>query len=130
MKSSIFLVACFAIVTTPAFAQEMQSIEAAKSVELRGSQLSASYEVAGGCAEHEGLVRVTLEKEAAKSYIARVALYDVVATADMCEAKISVTVDADLNQLIKQAAALQKISVDDLERVRIQLPALSFAESL
>lgn len=130
MKFSMFLVVCFAIVSTPAFAQEMQSIEAAKIVELRGNQLRASYEVAGGCAEHEGLVRVTLEKEGGKSYVARVDLYDVVATADMCEAKISVTVDADLNQLIKQAAARQKINVEDLERVRIQLPALTFAETL
>lgn len=129
MKTTAMIIAACLFFSTSAFAQEMQSIDSVKSVELRGKALSAVYEIGGGCAEHEGFVRVTLEKTSvAKSYVAKVNVYDMAAEADACEAKLSISVEADMNQLIKQAAARQKIAVEELERVQIVLPVQSFAD--
>lgn len=129
MKTPGMIIAALLCFSSSVFAQEMQSIDSVKSVELRGNALNAIYEIGGGCAEHEGYVRVTLEKtQAAKSYVAKVNVYDIAAEVDVCEAKLSISVAADMNQLIKQAAARQNIAVEELERVQILLPAQSFSD--
>lgn len=93
---------------TLAQAEVRTEIQAVSAISYVRGQLTGSYSIGGGCAEHVAAVDVKIQKtkkETYDSYKAIVVVSDVSSAQDDCEAYLHRTFDVDLKKLIEEKAA-------------------------
>jgi len=127
----LFLVAFSVLVyslssVSSAFTRQTTKVEGFTAISLIGSELSVTYEIGGGCANHEAEFYVSLIKDGT-NWIAQVHVLDLADAVDLCEALLTVSGTTDLTSQILRAASKASLKEDELNQIKIQLPSTRLA---